>query len=120
MQDLGQKQLFGGAISCNLPTRFVDVSDFRQVPGTSHFHTYTYSNSDNQEVFTDINVEQTIIVELLEKVNVSDIKEAAVYHFQEMASLNEATRQEVQVVEVLEEAAVPHLRYTKAEPLLFF
>ena len=36
----GLRELFGGAITVDLPTRLVDVSDFRPVP-------------DNQEVWTD-------------------------------------------------------------------
>ena len=47
--------LFGGAISAHLPTRYVDVSDFRPVP-------------DNQEVWTDASVDESVIVEILERV----------------------------------------------------
>lgn len=28
------RDLFGGAVTCVIPHRFADVSDFRQVPGT--------------------------------------------------------------------------------------
>lgn len=111
MQDLEQKQLFGGAITFSIPNRFVDVSDFRQVPGTATTFFHWLIQLDNQEVFTDIDVEQTIIIELLEQVSdVSDVREAAAFHFQEMASLNESTRQEIQVTEALGEMDMPHLK----------
>ena len=45
--------LFGGAISAQLPARYVDVSDFRPVP-------------DNQEVWTDADKDESVIVEIVE------------------------------------------------------
>ena len=50
----GRRELFGGAITVDLPTRMVDVSDFRPVP-------------DNQEVWTDADRDESIILELLER-----------------------------------------------------
>jgi hypothetical protein len=44
--------LFGGAISAQLPARYVDVSDFRPVP-------------DNQEVWTDADKDESVIVEIV-------------------------------------------------------
>lgn len=46
------RELFGGAIGMCLPTRFVDISDFRPIP-------------DHQEVFSDANMDQSLIVEVL-------------------------------------------------------
>ena len=45
--------LFGGAISAQFPARYVDVSDFRPVP-------------DNQEVWTDADKDESVIVEIVE------------------------------------------------------
>jgi hypothetical protein len=50
-------ELFGGAIRiASLPSRFKDLSDFRQVP-------------DHQEVFSDPESDQTVIVEINEAVS---------------------------------------------------
>ena len=49
--------LYGGAITCQIPERFLDCSEFRQVP-------------DHQEVFIDKNQsDQSIIFEILEQQN---------------------------------------------------
>lgn len=66
---------------------------------------------DNQEVFNDVECDQTIIVELLEATEEPAIKDAVVHHFQEMASLNEARQSEVVAVEELTDQDLPHLKY---------
>ncbi|XP_053574292.1 ran guanine nucleotide release factor [Bombina bombina] len=69
--------LFGGAFSTVLPPFVQDVSDLREIP-------------DNQEVFAHSCTDQSIIVELLEyQEGVSDT-EAARYHFEDVASSNDA------------------------------
>ena len=74
------RELFGGAITVDLPTRLVDVSDFRPVP-------------DNQEVWTDADRDESIIVELLERVDVgpSDAEGAAAWFFRDLAAVNDAS-----------------------------
>ncbi|CAJ2508841.1 Uu.00g138670.m01.CDS01 [Anthostomella pinea] len=47
--------LFGGALTCDLPTSFADVSQIRQVP-------------DNQEVYIDKDGFTSIIIEINERV----------------------------------------------------
>lgn len=47
------RQLYGGAIVADVPARFLDISMFREVP-------------DNQEVYADVNTDESVIVELLE------------------------------------------------------
>ncbi|KAK1767290.1 putative ran-interacting mog1 protein [Phialemonium atrogriseum] len=47
--------LFGGALVCDLPKKFADVSKLRQVP-------------DNQEVYIDKNGFTSIIIEITERV----------------------------------------------------
>lgn len=76
----GRRELFGGAITVDLPTRLVDVSDFRPVP-------------DNQEVWTDADRDESIIVELLERVDVgpSDAEGAAAWFFRDLAAVNDAS-----------------------------
>ena len=76
----GRRELFGGAITVDLPTRMVDVSDFRPVP-------------DNQEVWTDADRDESIILELLERVDVgpSDAEGAAAWFFRDLAAVNDAS-----------------------------
>lgn len=68
--------MYGGAIRCEVPVTFVDVSDLRQVP-------------DNQEVYADMSSDQSIICEILER---SDVVDAAAvdFYFNELAETNDA------------------------------
>ncbi|KAL2649415.1 hypothetical protein R1flu_017543 [Riccia fluitans] len=60
VEQMVDRPLFGGAITCRVPARFLDVSDVREVP-------------DNQEVLCDYDREESIIIELLEyKSDVTD------------------------------------------------
>ena len=76
------RPLFGGALSANFPDRYVDVSDFRPVP-------------DNQEVWTDAERDESVIVEILERVEdgPSDAIDggAAVWFFNDLAEVNDAS-----------------------------
>jgi Ran-interacting Mog1 protein len=45
-------QVFGGMASIDLPARMTDISDFRPVP-------------DHQEIYTDANSDQSVIIEIL-------------------------------------------------------
>ncbi|MBN3282108.1 MOG1 factor, partial [Polyodon spathula] len=69
--------LFGGAFSAVLPPNFRDVSDLREIP-------------DNQEVFAHSHTDQSIIVELLEHQTHVTGRDAARYHFEDVAGRNEA------------------------------
>ncbi|PKC05310.1 Ran-interacting Mog1 protein [Rhizophagus irregularis] len=60
------KELFGGSISMYIPPSFEDISNVRNVP-------------DNQEVFADVNTDQSIIVEILEFVKQVANEDAAKY-----------------------------------------
>lgn len=75
-----RRELFGGAVSCDFPTRWIDVSDFRPVP-------------DNQEVWTDADRDESVIFEVLERVEVgpSDADGAAVWFFDDLATINDAS-----------------------------
>ncbi|CAI5712420.1 unnamed protein product [Hyaloperonospora brassicae] len=78
------RPLFGGALSCDIPEGFADVSAFRQVP-------------DNQEVFANAATDQSVIIELLQyEENVRDA-ESARYFFNELAQSNGCGPDEVTV-----------------------
>eukprot|EP00029_Vermamoeba_vermiformis_P005785 TRINITY_DN2102_c0_g1_i1.p1 TRINITY_DN2102_c0_g1~~TRINITY_DN2102_c0_g1_i1.p1 ORF type:complete len:193 (-),score=62.05 TRINITY_DN2102_c0_g1_i1:164-742(-) len=93
MADL--RQLFGGALVAGVPTRFDDVSDFRQVP-------------DNQEVFSDPARDQSVIIELLQYEPTISDDQIAQYHFKEIASANDCPVSEVVTVQPLTPQEAPH------------
>jgi hypothetical protein len=72
------RELFGGAVTANVPRDFIDASQFRPVP-------------DTQEVFIDDASGATVIVELLERVDHVPDAEAAAFHFEEVARQNRAS-----------------------------
>ena len=78
------RPLFGGAITTELPERYVDVSDFRPVP-------------DNQEVWTDASKDESVVVEIVERVAVgpSDDEGAAAWFFRDLAEVNGASASEI-------------------------
>jgi hypothetical protein len=53
------RDLFGGAIKAKLPSNAVDISDLREVP-------------DNQEGFFNSTTNQSIIIDILEYVDIKD------------------------------------------------
>ncbi|TKA74943.1 hypothetical protein B0A55_04946 [Friedmanniomyces simplex] len=63
--------LYGGAITCLLPSTFTDVSDLRQVP-------------DNQEVYLDKDGFTSIVVEILERVERGSDREALEWHLKDL------------------------------------
>lgn len=68
---------FGGAIICNIPDSFEDVSMVRQVP-------------DHQEVYVDRNSGMSMIIELLSyEDNVTD-QNCGEHYFKDLAEYNEA------------------------------
>lgn len=73
-------ELYGGAVTTNLPVGIVDVSDMRQVP-------------DNQEVFIieEGDKDISIIFDLLEQVDAQDINTALKMHIDDMLETNQFT-----------------------------
>lgn len=74
------RALFGGALQCAIPKRFDDISAVRQVP-------------DHQEVFSDADSDQSIIIELNSYVDHTECAEPniAAYYMDDLAQVNEAT-----------------------------
>ncbi|EGG18397.1 Ran GTPase binding protein [Cavenderia fasciculata] len=68
IQQQEKKGLYGGAMEIEIPTRFIDVSQFRQVP-------------DHQEVFVDETSDQSVIIELLERQSHIEDNKSASFHF---------------------------------------
>mmetsp|Transcript_5273 Transcript_5273/g.11943 ORF Transcript_5273/g.11943 Transcript_5273/m.11943 type:complete len:190 (-) Transcript_5273:69-638(-) len=75
--DSAQVELYGGAILCEFPKSFSDVSSFRDVP-------------DHQEVWVDNATDRSIIVEILDrKADVPD-DQAIAFFLSDLATFNEA------------------------------
>ncbi len=81
-----RRPLFGGAISAVIPERFRDISAIRDVP-------------DNQEVFVDVDRDDSAIVELLELLSDVPDANAAQFHFAELAASNDATGPGLSMIE---------------------
>tara|TARA_R110002050_G_scaffold223853_1_gene359797 strand:- start:163 stop:741 length:579 start_codon:yes stop_codon:yes gene_type:complete len=92
------RELFGGAIVCGVPSRLDDVSPFRQIP-------------DNQEVFSDPATDQSVIVELLQMVEEHpNIVDAAKYHFEELANVNQSSNFTMTECVAIDAGELPILR----------
>lgn len=76
------KDLFGGALSANIPKGFVDASTIRQVP-------------DHQEVFLDPHSNASLVIEILDIESVDQGLTAATHHFKLLANDNEAISYEI-------------------------
>ncbi|PSN62826.1 Mog1p/PsbP-like protein [Corynespora cassiicola Philippines] len=63
--------LYGGAITVDLPTRFVDSSQIRQIP-------------DHQEVYLENDGYSSVVVEILERVERASDEEALQHHFADL------------------------------------
>jgi hypothetical protein len=72
-----QRSLFGGAISCEIPSAWRDVSDIREVP-------------DHQEVWHEPEDGSLLVVEILQQQEVQD-QNVASFFFQDLAENNGIT-----------------------------
>ncbi|BDA49170.1 probable ran guanine nucleotide release factor [Coccomyxa sp. Obi] len=93
LEPLQAVQLFGGAAEIALPSRFADVSNVRPVP-------------DNQEVYTDANIDQSLIVEIVEHVDVPD-SDSAQHCFNDLASVSGAGMQQIESEAILSPQDMP-------------
>ncbi|KAF9922187.1 hypothetical protein FBU30_007721 [Linnemannia zychae] len=77
MATVNQQELYGGAITINLPSKFGNISHIREVP-------------DHQEVFVNVDEDQSVIVEILELATEASDENCAAFHFQQLAEDNDA------------------------------
>ncbi|KAF9438380.1 hypothetical protein BGZ76_008291 [Entomortierella beljakovae] len=93
--DIVQRELFGGAITLDLPRKFEDISNIREVP-------------DHQEVFVNVDEDQSVIVEVLELAADASDEACAAFHYQQLAEDNDAEDSStVQSVSILNNAELP-------------
>ncbi|KAG7452702.1 Mog1p/PsbP-like protein [Guyanagaster necrorhizus] len=82
------RELFGGAVTAICPRNLIDASAIRQVP-------------DTQEVFLYRDSGVSIIVEILQRVDPPDFRDAAKFHFDSLAHDNNALQSNVESVNVI-------------------
>ncbi|OCH95625.1 Mog1p/PsbP-like protein [Obba rivulosa] len=82
------RELFGGAITATLPTKLIDASDLRQVP-------------DTQEVFLYPDSGVSIIVEVLQSVELTNPLDVARFHFDSLAHDNDAEKRVVEEANII-------------------
>jgi len=88
--------LYGGAIVCELPESFSDVSELRQIP-------------DHQMVFCDSVSDRSVIVEILERKSEISDEQAVTWFLQDLATANEAQNATVVSSRALDLEEVPLL-----------
>lgn len=95
--------LYGGALVGSLPPNWIDASDLRPVPDNQEVccrplvrrHPCAFTALPSAQVWMErAGAERTLIVELMERPNVTDA-ECAALHFEELASGNDALRSAV-------------------------
>ncbi|CAO1602873.1 hypothetical protein XANCAGTX0491_006471 [Xanthoria calcicola] len=87
-------ELFGGAITANLPASYADVSNIREVP-------------DHQEIYLDASGFSSIIFEIAERVSQPNTdQEALKFHFQDIVDEHDTGR-----IWQTDVAHLPHFPY---------
>ncbi|KAF9209982.1 hypothetical protein BGZ59_009861 [Podila verticillata] len=90
-----EQELYGGAITMNLPRKFGNISHVREVP-------------DHQEVFVNVDEDQSVIVEILELAAEATDDSCAAFHYQQLAEDNDAEESStIQNVSILSNAELP-------------
>ncbi|CAF1215886.1 unnamed protein product [Rotaria sordida] len=84
-----KRPLFGGAIQAFLPEGAIDASSIRIVP-------------NNQEVFMHVQSDQSIIIEILERVDEVSDENAIKYHFDALAEANDANNIQDHIINRIE------------------
>mmetsp|Transcript_6132 Transcript_6132/g.7021 ORF Transcript_6132/g.7021 Transcript_6132/m.7021 type:complete len:192 (+) Transcript_6132:137-712(+) len=83
------RNLYGGAITCVIPSEFCDISKVREVP-------------DHQECFAHQETDRSIIVEILEHLKDQTDSTAAQYYFKDLADANGSQDTKIEEVKLLQ------------------
>jgi hypothetical protein len=76
-------ELFGGAIVCDFPPSYEDVSILRDIP-------------DSEEVFQEAATDSSIIIELVEYQDGVEDEDIATFHFNNIAEINQVRSSRVE------------------------
>lgn len=94
---VGVRQLYGGAITAQIPSDYTDISNIRQVP-------------DNQEVFSHADTDRSVIIELLEmQQDIPPGVTAAQFHLNNIAEESGALRTQTHKLSALPSSDFPSL-----------
>lgn len=77
--------LYGGAITSQFPAGLVDASNLRQIPDNQELF---LTPSENTTDYSQLNKNDSIIVELMEKLDTTTDQEAILEHFKEISQIN--------------------------------
>lgn len=92
-------ELYGGAITTVIPQGFMDVSMLREVPDTQEVYVNSRDpngrNGDDSTISDGLGFNESVIVDLLQRVEESDDKKALDFHLKEIADLNGSTQWEI-------------------------
>lgn len=97
------RDLWGGAIQATAPVDLIDASDLRQVP-------------DNQEVFLYPDSSISIVAEILQSVEPTDLSEAIKFHFDSLAHDNDAKSSTVLAIEKIADLDITILKGEQVVP----
>lgn len=86
------RELWGGAITSEVPTCVLDASDFRQVPDTQEV--FIPADDATTTSMDSLRTEDSLIFDLMERIDGDDM-EAIKEHFTEIATLNGAAQWEL-------------------------
>jgi len=87
MVEFEKKELYGGAITTHIPRGLLDASELRQIPDTQEVF---LNPSENTTDYTQLNKDDSIIVDLMERLDGEDT-EAIREHFSEISALNDTS-----------------------------
>lgn len=87
MVSFEKKELYGGAITTEIPGGLLDASDLRQIPDTQEVF---LNPTENTTDYSELNKDDSIIVDLMERIDGADT-DAIKEHFSEISALNDAS-----------------------------
>ncbi|CCK68462.1 Ran GTPase-binding protein MOG1 KNAG_0B00130 [Huiozyma naganishii CBS 8797] len=81
-------QLYGGAVSTVVPDGFLDVSLLREVPDTQEVYVNSRTAAEVAQCTDGLGEDESILVDLLQRVDADSDEEALRVHVGEIAELN--------------------------------
>jgi hypothetical protein len=99
MMNLVERELFGGAITIQLPNSFIDSSNLRQVPDhqeifSNHLNINSLNNNDNSKQSTNC---QNIIIELLSEESNESNNSITSFLFNDIVNANDVAKKDSKI-----------------------
>ncbi|SCU97632.1 LANO_0E16512g1_1 [Lachancea nothofagi CBS 11611] len=82
------QSLYGGAISCVMPEGFLDASILREVPDTQEVFVNSREAGEKDKFKDGLGLDESVIVDLLQRVDAENDRDALSVHLQEITGLN--------------------------------